>query len=246
MQLVEYATNGQHRFSYRIDFHSFGPENLPMKTLLLAGMMMLTTFTVWAADEFDITKHPDFIELHPNEQLTFDIRYATANNFIGRPVYSSARVYLHREAYAKFSSALQELIRLRPGYKFVIFDALRPRSIQWVLWNEVKGTDKEKYVADPNKGSVHNYGFALDLSLVDTHGRELDMGTPYDDFTPLAEPQKEDAHLRAGKLTQQQIDNRLLLRGLMTRAGFTQLAYEWWHFDALPRSILVKNYKIIE
>lgn len=198
------------------------------------------------AEDFDITKNPDFIELFNGEKIHLDIRYATANNFIGRPVYPSARTYLHRDAAAKFQSAMNELERTRPGYKFVIFDGLRPRSVQWILWNAVKGTDKQKYVANPVTGSVHNYGFALDISIADASGRELDMGTPYDDFTTLAEPQKEDDNLLAGKLTQTQINNRLLLRGLMTRAGFIQLPYEWWHYDALEKSVLVKNYKIIE
>lgn len=214
--------------------------------MVVACMMLTLNSRTTFAEDFDITKNPDFVELLNGDRIHLDIRYATSNNFVGRPVYPSARTYLHREAAAKFQSAMNELERTRPGYKFVIFDGLRPRSVQWILWNAVKGTDKQKYVADPVKGSVHNYGFALDISIADSSGRELDMGTPYDDFTTLAEPQKEAANIRAGKLNQTQLNNRLLLRGLMTRAGFIQLQHEWWHYDALERSVLTKNYKIVE
>lgn len=208
-------------------------------------MLSLASLEVFAGD-FDITKNPDFVELFSSERIKLDIKYATSDNFVGRPVYPSARTYLHRDAAAKFQSAMNELERTHPGYKFIIFDGLRPRSVQWVLWNAVKGTDKQKYVANPVKGSVHNYGFALDISLADASGRELDMGTPYDDFTTLAEPQKEDVNVKLGKLTRTHIANRLLLRGIMTRAGFIQLQHEWWHYDGLERSVLNKNYKIVE
>ncbi len=214
----------------------------------LAGIYMLMTLAPLAAFayEFDISKNPDFVELFSGQRIQLDIRYATSNNFVGRAVYPSARTYLHRDASAKFQSALNELERTNPGYKFNIFDGLRPRSVQWVLWNAVKGTANQKYVANPVRGSVHNYGFALDVSIADAHGNELDMGTGFDDFTALSEPQNEDVNVRLGKLTHAQLNNRLLLRRIMTHAGFHPLATEWWHFDALDRAELNKNYKIIE
>lgn len=219
-----------------------------MKTLIRATLFSLALLgsTLSFADDFDISKHPEFIELFANDMIALDIRYATSDNFIGRPVYTSARTYLHRDAYKKFEVAIELLKKSHPGYKFVIFDALRPRSVQWVLWNAVKGTPKQKYVGDPRTGSIHNYGFALDISLHDEKGRELDMGTPYDDFTSLAEPQKEQANLKSGKLKKDQLANRIILRKIMTQAGFRQLQHEWWHYDGLAKAVLVRNYKIVE
>jgi D-alanyl-D-alanine dipeptidase len=102
------------------------------------------------------------------------------------------------------------------------------------------------YVANPESGSVHNFGFAVDLSIVDGNGNELDMGTPYDTFNDLAQPQLEEKFFNAGKLSAQQIENRLLLRTAMEKAGFIQLPFEWWHFDALPKAEVKEKFKIIE
>jgi D-alanyl-D-alanine dipeptidase len=128
----------------------------------------------------------------------------------------------------------------------VIYDALRPRSVQYVLWDKVKGTDRQKYVANPQHGSIHNFGFAVDVSILDENGKALDMGTPFDDFTALAQPRLEQAFLKAGKLTRQQLDNRLLLRKVMEDAGFIQLPVEWWHYDALPREKVMSEFEIVE
>lgn len=103
-----------------------------------------------------------------------------------------------------------------------VFDGLRPREVQQRLWDRVKGTEKQSYVADPQKGSVHNYGFAVDLSLQDEQGKEVDMGTPFDSFEPLAQPKLEERFLREGKLSPTHVDHRRLLRDVMESAGFKQ------------------------
>jgi D-alanyl-D-alanine dipeptidase len=94
--------------------------------------------------------------------------------------------------------------------------------VQRIFWARVVGTPQQPYVADPEKGSVHNFGFALDVTLRNDTGAEVDMGTGFDDFTPLAEPQREAELAKAGKLTETQLENRRLLRRVMTGAGFTQ------------------------
>ena len=127
--------------------------------------------------------------------------------------------YLHKEAKEKFSKAMELLKKKKPAWKFLIFDCLRPRSIQRVLYEHVQGTPEQKYVANPDKGSMHNYGFAIDLSLVDDQHKEVDMGTEYDNFTELAEPQKEQKLLQQKKLTEKQVQNRLILREVMEKAA---------------------------
>ena len=156
------------------------------------------------------------------------------------------RCFLHRIAAGKFREAARLLQQERPGWKFLVFDCLRPRSLQEKLFAVVKGTPQQPYVANPLDGSVHNYGFAIDLSLEDESGRELDMGTHFDDFSALAQPNRERQNLEAGKLTKEQAEHRLILRNIMLRAGFIQLPIEWWHYDALPKEQVKKDYKIVE
>ena len=195
----------------------------------------------------EIRKTGDYMDLSTIPGVKVDLKYATKDNFMGINMYGKFKTaFLHKEAAAKFKAAVKNLRKEKPGWSFIVYDSLRPRSVQWIMWDKVKDTKDKKYVANAEKGSVHNYGFALDLSLLDKKGRPLDMGTPYDTFSDLAEPQLEEKFLKEGKLTREQVDNRLVLRKVMTEAGFTQLSHEWWHYDAKPREELQKNYRIIE
>ncbi len=189
----------------------------------------------------------DYVDVSEYSGVASEIRYATSNNFVGENLYGDFnKPYLHQIAAEKLKVASANLQKSKPGWKLLIFDALRPRSIQKKLWDHVKGTNKSPYVANPDKGSVHNYGFAVDLSLQDENGKEIDMGTAFDSFEALAQPKLEDQFLKEGKLKPEQIENRKILRKAMTDAGFIQLPIEWWHFDALPAKELKKNYKIVE
>jgi D-alanyl-D-alanine dipeptidase len=189
----------------------------------------------------------DYVEIVESPGIAIDLRYATINNFVGKNMYGEFnRTFLHRIAAEKLAKAVRSLQAAHPKYRFIIYDALRPRSVQYVLWNQVKGTDKETYVANPKSGSIHNYGFALDISLLDERGKELDMGTSYDDFTALSQPQLETKYLKEKVLTENQVRNRLILRAAMENAGFIQLPVEWWHFDALPKTEVKARYKIVE
>jgi len=194
-----------------------------------------------------IEKSRDFIELHNGEGLKIDLRYASTNNITGRDVYGPfKKAFLHRIAAEKLSHAYRLLREENPGYGFVIFDALRPGCIQRVMWNHVKGTEGEKFFANPELGSVHSFGFAIDMSVIDRQGRELDMGAGFDDFRDIAAPKFEDKFLAEGQLTKQHIANRKILRNAMEGAGFIQLAHEWWHYDALPKAEVRQNFPIVE
>ena len=194
-----------------------------------------------------LEKDSNYADLSKTEGLKYDLRYASSNNFLNKNMYGNFnRPFLHKIAAEKLNKAVQLLKEKNHDLNLLIFDALRPRSVQRILWESVKGTSKQKYVANPDRGSIHNYGFAVDLTIVDKNGKELDMGTEFDDFTPLAQPRLEKKFLKEKKLTQKQIDNRMLLRNAMTQAGFIQLQIEWWHFDALPAKIVRSKYKIIE
>jgi zinc D-Ala-D-Ala dipeptidase len=194
-----------------------------------------------------IEQDADFVDLSTFPSVVIDLKYATTDNFMGVNMYGAFRkAFLHRDAAVKFRKAVDLLNQEKPGWKFIVFDALRPRSVQWIMWDRVKDTPQRKYVANAGIGSPHNYGMALDISLADEKGREVDMGTGFDSFSPVSEPKLEDESIKEGKLTRQQLENRLALRRVMTEAGFLQLSHEWWHYDALPEPEIRKKYKIVE
>lgn len=180
--------------------------------------------------------------------VKIDLKYATTDNFLNQNLYGDFNeCYLHAEALKKFRVAKKLLAERKPGYKFLIFDCLRPRSVQRRLWAKVKGTKRQTYVADPDKGSLHNYGFALDLTITDASGKELDMGTPFDSFSKKSEPRLEDTFVASGELTLEQLANRKLLRAVMIDAGFSQQVNEWWHYNAVSAKVLKSNkYAIFE
>jgi zinc D-Ala-D-Ala dipeptidase len=179
--------------------------------------------------------------------ISLDLRYKTPNNFMGEDLYQEyAGAYLHQDAADKLKKAAQILSQEKPGWKLRVLDALRPREIQERMWAKVKGTKSSKYVADPRLGSGHNYGMSVDVTLEDEHGNEVDMGTAFDDFSPLAQPRNEAMFLRNGKLTRAQYDNRLLLRRVMKQAGFGPLLQEWWHFNARGIKTIKSRYRVVE
>lgn len=189
----------------------------------------------------------EFIDVRELRGIHLDLRYSDDNNFVGKDIYGPMKTaYLHQEAFLMLKVARDALKESSPHLDFLIFDALRPRSAQWVLFNKVKGTEFETYVADPQQGSVHNFGFAVDLSLCTLSGEEIDMGTGFDDFTDLAQPRYEEQFLASGQLTQEHIANREKLRSCMLQAGFQAIPNEWWHFNARPWQQLTSKYKIIE
>lgn len=180
--------------------------------------------------------------------VRIDLRYASNHNFTGENLYagSMTSAYLHVDASRKLAAAAEFLLRRKPKWSLLVFDALRPRSVQRRMWDVVKGTAQEIYVANPDPGSMHNFGLAVDLSIADEHAREIDMGTPFDSFEELAQPRLEEKFLMQGKLTLDQIENRHLLRSAMLESGFESIPFEWWHFNAIPFSEAQSKYKIIE
>ncbi len=177
-----------------------------------------------------------FIEIFTDQNVVIDLKYATADNFVGKDVYQGFnRCFLSPLAAKKFQSAQEALRKLHPDLHFRIWDALRPRSVQKEFYEFLKGTPNEIYIAPPEPGSLHNFGMAVDLTLQKKSGELLDMGTDFDDFRDLAQPLLEKKLLLEKRLTLQQFENRQILRRLMHACGFQVLDHEWWHFNALPR-----------
>jgi D-alanyl-D-alanine dipeptidase len=178
-----------------------------------------------------------------------ELKYATADNFMKKDVYGClTHAYLQKETMAKLKKAQALLEKEHPGYHLLIYDAARPLSKQWELWNtltEYPPAKRRTYVADPKEHSIHNYGSAIDLTVADEKGNPLEMGTKYDFFGELAYPKEEARFLKAGKLSQKAIDNRLILRKAMTQAGFTAIDYEWWHFNAFSRKVAKQLFQVV-
>src|SRR5207302_168764 len=152
--------------------------------------------------------------------VRLDIRYATENNFTHQRVYAEARCLLRRAVAERLARVQAALAVDELG--LLVFDCFRPLSVQRRFWALVPD---ERYVADPRKGSRHNRGAAIDLTLVDAGGKPLDMGTDFDDFGPRA-------HRDFRELPQPALDHRARLERAMAKEGFTGLPTEWWHFDA--------------
>jgi D-alanyl-D-alanine dipeptidase len=184
----------------------------------------------------DVPSSPDYRHLSSIAGIAIDLRYATPDNFIGRDLYSPHDcAWLHRDAAAALEKAVAWLAARRPGSKLLVLDALRPQRVQEQLWAALQGTELLGYLAEPTRGSIHSFGMAVDITIVDEQGRELDMGTGFDDLTELSHPALEQAMLAKGAITAEQIANRELLRGAMFQAGFVGINSEWWHFDCGDR-----------
>ena len=163
--------------------------------------------------------------------------YATPYNFMGRVLYDDLdEAYLVPEAMEKLKKANEILRKKRLDLHLVVYDAARPRSIQQQMWKVVENTELQDYVANPNVsgGGPHNYGVAVDVSLVDCTGHPIPMGSEYDYFGDRSRVDMEAQLIVEGEITWRELENRRLLREIMTEAGWLVEPSEWWHFNAMP------------
>lgn len=179
--------------------------------------------------------------------IAVDLMYTHADNFTGEVLYEDLHeAYLHPDALEGVLRAQQELKKRHPRYRLIVYDAARPMSIQQKMWNTVKGTPRYIYVSNPARGGgLHNYGLAVDISILDETGTPLPMGTKVDHLGPEAHITDEAALVRSGKMTAQEQANRQLLRSVMRTAGFRALPSEWWHFNWCSRQEAKQRYKVI-
>jgi D-alanyl-D-alanine dipeptidase len=192
----------------------------------------------------EVAASADFRPLASIAGIGVELRYATPHNFVGRDLYGPHDcAWLHRDAAAALERAVAWLARVHPGTTLLVLDALRPQRVQQQLWDALAGTQLRMYLADPARGSIHSFGMAIDATLVDAAGRELDMGTGFDDLTELSQPALEQRWLASGALTAAQVAHRELLRAALGQAGFTGIHSEWWHFDCGDRVQVRATYR---
>ena len=172
----------------------------------------------------------NFVKVNENNlDVTIDLRYASENNFTGEKVFFSNTCFLHKVAYEHLCKAVE--ISKKLGFKLKIFDAYRPTYVQKKLWEFLPDPN---FIAPPEKGSPHSRGVALDLTIT-KEGRELDMGTGFDEFSKLSYHGNLDISEVAYK-------NRVILLGIMTDSGWDFYRNEWWHYQLFNS----KSYEIIE
>ncbi len=175
--------------------------------------------------DYDTAQWTEVVRL--DSSILIDMKYATTENFVEEQMYDCSRCFLRPEVARAVVRVHQSLHEQGLGLKML--DCFRPRPVQWQLWEKVPDP---RYVADPRKGSMHNRGAAVDLTLVDSLGNELEMGTPYDFFGP-------EAHPSYTNLPDSVLNNRKVLREAMMAEGFKPITTEWWHF-----SLGGKNYAL--
>ncbi|MCH2045367.1 MAG: M15 family metallopeptidase [Saprospiraceae bacterium] len=180
--------------------------------------------------ELHDTTWVDISKLSSN--FIMDIRYATTNNFMELQIYDCPGCYL-RKPIAKIFLEMSEELKETYNLRFKMFDCYRPSRAQWALW---KDTPNPTYVADPRKGSMHSRGATADLTLVDSLGNDLDMGTPFDFFG-------KKAHTYYRKLPKEVLENRKILIGMMKKYGFKPANSEWWHYTYLKRRFKLSSWE---
>jgi D-alanyl-D-alanine dipeptidase len=180
----------------------------------------------------DIAGDARFRRLADLPGIAHDLRYAGADNFAGRCLYGRLDcAWLRREAAQGLQSAAAWLAAQRPGWRILVLDALRPQRVQEAIWLEVAATPMQEYFANPERGSIHSFGMAVDVTLVDPAGVEADMGSGFDEMTRASHPALHAELLASGRLTPAQVAARDCLHGAMLHGGFHGISNEWWHFD---------------
>ena len=177
-----------------------------------------------------------------------ELVYATPDNFLGHVLYPEIHHAFAIPAMAdKLVKAQKRLKSIRPGLSLLVYDAARPLSVQREMWESVKGTPNISFVANPAKGrGMHNYGAAVDITIMDSTGTPLPMGSKHDYFGPEARIDHEDELVANGLITAQELENRKLLRRVMTESGFITCVSEWWHFNHIPSIRAKEELKIID
>jgi len=208
-------------------FSSQANANEIEKRFIAAGLINVSTI--------DPTIQIDLVNSDPDK------------NFFRENFYKGLRTaYLQREVAVKLAKAQEILKSKYPFYSLQVLDAARPHSVSQAMYDKMKGTKFERFVANPAKGSMHNYGIAVDITIVDGTGKGLDMGiTPFRRSTVRL--YWEYALKKLGKqLSPEQKSNRQLLSETMKQAGFLPLSFEWWHFNGMEKDLARKKYTIIE
>ncbi len=219
-----------------------------MRRTFLTSIMALVLGFVAVAQDWDVKmKEYGLVDVTTMcNTFIVDIRYASTNNFVGKNMYGDfTQTYLIKDAAVSLVKAQEALKRIDPDYSLIIYDAARPQSVQQTMWDEVKGTPQQQYVARPAKGGTHNFGVAVDVGLA-YKGEPVDMGTEFDCFTEDAHITSERWLVKKGRISEEALKNRQLLRKVMTEAGYKTYRHEWWHFERYRIKYARATFKLLD
>lgn len=195
----------------------------------------------------DIGRDGGFVHLSSLQGIEVDLRYAGVDNFSGHVLYAGLDcAWLRLPAAQGLERAALWLRRHRPSLHIRVLDALRPQRIQEAIWREVVDTPMARYFAEPKRGSIHSFGMAVDVTLADDSGRELDMGSGFDEMNERSHPSLETRHLALGILSAEQLGHRGWLYEAMAQGGFVGIPTEWWHFDQGDREQVRREFERVE
>ena len=190
----------------------------------------------------------DIASIDPS--IKVELKYGTTDNFMHRVMYSMSDRAFAEENLARAVSAAQQLLKtINPSLSMIVYDAARPISIQRMMFDSVKGTPSERYVANPYdkiRGGYHNYGLAVDIAIVDEQGKMLDVGTGYDSFSELAHPGNEAVLVNKGLISMQAYENRMLLYYITAKQGLLPYEFEWWHYQLVQRDEDKQRYRLLD
>lgn len=188
----------------------------------------------------------DIQQVEPS--ILVDLKYATTDNFTKKKLYFVLQKgYLQKDVANMLRKAQTVLREINPEYSLLIYDAARPVEVQQRMWDALDSipvSERTKFVSNPKNHSIHNYGAAVDITIVDENNTPLDMGAAYDEIRQIAYPRMEEHFLKTGELTAEHLQNRKLLRKIMIAAGFKNIATEWWHFNACDRNTAKAKYSV--
>lgn len=236
-----------------------------MAAVMLSGMAAAQQPS---ADGFDAQmKEYGLVDIQSLDAgILVELRYSTEDNFVGRDMYGDLEKAYLLPHFARRVVEAQRILKSRyPDYTLLIYDAARPISVQRTMRRMVEGTPNEAFVADGSRGGRHNYGVAVDLTIADSDGRPLDMGTGFDFFgdeaSVKATPDTDDPSTRTidvyrdyianlarrGAISRQAADNRILLVEVMCQAGLVPYRREWWHFEeVMSMSATRQKYRLLD
>ena len=223
------------------------PQIMLYRFLLL--LLLFTTSSLSARNLDSLMRAYGMVEvtsLAPH--IRVQLKYATRDNFIGANMYGTLRkAYLHPNLARALARAQKTLEREKPGYAFLIYDAARPQSVQRRMSQAVAGTPKKIYVAAPERGGRHNFGVAVDLTIVDAAGKPLDMGSPFDHFGEEAHLGDEGARVKQGIFAPEVPANRALMQRLLGAEGLRPYDKEWWHYqERMSMPEVRKQYRLLD